>query len=66
MLYAGVVDVCLIPEVDFEMDGRDGLLRYVERLLMTKGHCVICVAEGTGQVRFTLHLVSREIDSMQW
>lgn len=47
---AGVVDVCLIPEVNFVMDGEQGLMAYLRRLLADKGHCVICVAEGAGQV----------------
>ena len=46
----GVVDVCLIPEVTFSLDGSHGLMAYLQRLLAEKGHCVICVAEGAGQV----------------
>ncbi|KAL3140014.1 hypothetical protein ABBQ38_004298 [Trebouxia sp. C0009 RCD-2024] len=46
---SGVVDVCLIPEVNFAMDGEQGLMAYLRRLLADKGHCVICVAEGAGQ-----------------
>ena len=42
----GVVDVCLIPEVSFRMDK---LLAHVGQLLDTKGHAVVCVAEGAGQ-----------------
>ena len=51
---AGVVDICLIPEVNFNLDGGHGLMAYIERLLANKGHCVICVAEGAGQVTATL------------
>ena len=47
---AGVVDVCLIPEVNFVLDGEHGLMAYLHRLLAEKGHCVICIAEGAGQV----------------
>ena len=47
---AGVVDICLIPEVNFNLDGGHGLMAYIETLLANKGHCVICVAEGAGQV----------------
>ncbi len=47
---AGVVDICLIPEVNFNLDGQHGLMAYVQTLLADKGHCVICVAEGAGQV----------------
>lgn len=48
-LASGVVDVCLIPEVPFELEGPRGLLRYVQGLLERNGHAVICVAEGAGQ-----------------
>lgn len=47
---SGVVDVCLIPEVSFDLYGEHGVLEYVHGLLRRKGHCVICVAEGAGQV----------------
>ena len=43
---AGVVDVCLIPEVPFRMDK---LCAYVAKVFEKKGHCVMCVAEGAGQ-----------------
>ena len=44
------MDVCLIPEVNFAVDGEHGLMAYLKHLLAEKGHCVICVAEGAGQV----------------
>ena len=43
---AGVVDICLIPEVHFT---EDKLMQYIDRILQKKGHVVICVAEGAGQ-----------------
>lgn len=46
-----MVDVCLIPEVQFDLQGERGLLKYVQGLLDEKGHCVVCIAEGAGQVR---------------
>lgn len=52
---AGVVDICLIPEVNFNLDGGHGLMAYIETLLANKGHCVICVAEGAGQVTAALN-----------
>lgn len=45
---AGVVDVCLIPEVPFSLEK---LKQCVAGVLEKKGHCVVCVAEGAGQVR---------------
>ncbi|MGC9044028.1 MAG: ATP-dependent 6-phosphofructokinase [Myxococcota bacterium] len=47
-----VVDICLIPEVDFEMDGENGLKKAVLRCLNKNKHCVIVVAEGAGQKFF--------------
>ncbi|KAI3792742.1 hypothetical protein L2E82_06630 [Cichorium intybus] len=43
------VDLCLIPESPFYLEGRGGLLEYVERRLKENGHMVIVVAEGAGQ-----------------
>lgn len=45
-LYAGVVDICLIPEVKFELGA---LTQYVKEVMKRKGHCVVCIAEGAGQ-----------------
>ncbi|MCX7942930.1 MAG: ATP-dependent 6-phosphofructokinase [Deltaproteobacteria bacterium] len=47
-----VVDICLIPEVDFDMEGENGLKKAVVRCLEKNGHCVIVVAEGAGQKFF--------------
>lgn len=49
-LASGCVDVCLIPEVKFDLHGEHGVLAYASRLIQKNGHCVICVAEGAGQV----------------
>ncbi|CAL4902581.1 unnamed protein product [Urochloa decumbens] len=43
------VDCCLIPESPFYMEGKGGLLEFVERRLRENGHMVIVVAEGAGQ-----------------
>ncbi len=48
---AGVVDVCLIPEVPFVLEGSKGLFAYLEMVLEHRGHAVVCVAEGAGQVQ---------------
>lgn len=42
----------LIPEVPFEMDGPQGLLKSLEDRLEKRGHAVILVAEGAGQELF--------------
>ena len=44
-----VVNFCLIPEVQFELKGENGLLESLERRLAKKHHAVIVVAEGAGQ-----------------
>lgn len=43
------VDLCLIPESPFYLEGEGGLLEYVEKRLKEDGHMVIVVAEGAGQ-----------------
>jgi 6-phosphofructokinase 1 len=39
----------LIPEVDFDLEGPNGLLINLENRLKARGHAVIVVAEGAGQ-----------------
>ncbi|KAJ7953534.1 ATP-dependent 6-phosphofructokinase [Quillaja saponaria] len=48
-LASGQIDICLIPEVSFNLHGPDGVLTHLKHLLETKGSAIICVAEGTGQ-----------------
>ncbi|KAG1366445.1 putative ATP-dependent 6-phosphofructokinase 5, chloroplastic [Cocos nucifera] len=48
-LSSGQIDICLIPEVPFALEGPYGVLRHLEHLIQTKGHAVVCVAEGAGQ-----------------
>ncbi|OVA13352.1 Phosphofructokinase domain [Macleaya cordata] len=48
-LSSGQIDVCLIPEVPFNLGGSYGVLRHLEHLIQTKGSAVVCVAEGAGQ-----------------
>ena len=48
-----VVNFCLIPETDFDLDGPQGLLAALERRFRSgKTHAVIVVAEGAGQKFF--------------
>ena len=47
----GVVDAVLIPEIPFTLKGPNGLFEYLAGVLKAKGDCVICIAEGAGQVR---------------
>ena len=46
------VNYCLIPEVDFDLEGEKGLLNRLHRRLKERGHAVILVAEGAGQKFF--------------
>ena len=49
-----VVNICLVPEVDFTFEGENGLLKALERRLSAnKNHTVIVVAEGAGQNLFS-------------
>jgi 6-phosphofructokinase 1 len=39
----------LIPEVPFDMDGKNGFLPALKKRMKSRGHAVILVAEGAGQ-----------------
>ncbi|KAJ6813300.1 putative ATP-dependent 6-phosphofructokinase 2 [Iris pallida] len=43
------VDCCLIPEMNFYLDGKGGLFDFLDQKLKQNGHAVIVVAEGAGQ-----------------
>jgi 6-phosphofructokinase 1 len=43
----------LVPEIPFPLEGEGGLLEFLERRILTRGHALIVVAEGAGQ-----HLLS--------
>lgn len=43
------VNFVLIPELPFELEGKNGLLRHLEERLAARHHAVILVAEGAGQ-----------------
>jgi 6-phosphofructokinase 1 len=51
-LYAALasrdVNICLIPESEFELYGEKGLLDFVITRVKERGHCLIVVAEGCG------------------
>jgi len=46
------VNYVLIPEVDFDLEGPNGLLKTLENRLAERGHAVIVAAEGAGQKFF--------------
>lgn len=47
------VNVVLIPEVPFDLDGEKGFLKVLESRLKNSDHAVILVAEGAGQELYT-------------
>jgi 6-phosphofructokinase 1 len=59
-LAAGHVDVVLVPESPFALEGPNGLYEVLERRLQKQGHAVIVVAEGAGQELFDENDVSRD------
>ncbi|KAF9664321.1 hypothetical protein SADUNF_Sadunf16G0006300 [Salix dunnii] len=43
------VDCCLIPEIEFYLEGEGGLFDFLGKRLKENGHAVLVVAEGAGQ-----------------
>lgn len=43
------VNFCLIPESDFDLEGRGGVLDALEKRMQDRSHAVIVLAEGAGQ-----------------
>jgi len=54
------VNFVLIPEVDFDLDGPNGLLGAIEKRLADRGHAVIVAAEGAGQRFFNDEKTERD------
>ncbi|MGD8644393.1 MAG: ATP-dependent 6-phosphofructokinase [Chromatiales bacterium] len=48
-LASGNANFCLIPEVEFTLEGETGLFALIEQRLRSRRHAVIVVAEGAGQ-----------------
>ena len=46
------VNICLVPEVPFDLQGPNGFLSHLESRLRNKVHAVVVVAEGAGQFLF--------------
>jgi 6-phosphofructokinase 1 len=46
------VNVILVPEMDFDLHGKKGLLHHLEERLKARKHAVLVVAEGAGQKFF--------------
>lgn len=45
----GIVDLCLIPEVPFNLVGDFGVLTWVKNVISRKGYAVIVIAEGVAE-----------------
>ncbi len=54
---SGNANICLIPELPFNLKGEGGIFDLIEKRLSVKDHVVIVVAEGAGQ-----NFVSRAIN----
>lgn len=53
-----IVDLCLVPEVDFYFDGEGGIVDHLADRLLENGKAVVVVAEGAGQ-----DLIAAEVDN---
>ena len=62
-LASGDVNYCLVPEVDFEVDGPGGLYALLEQRLSARQHAVVVVAEGAGQKFFAKDPINGERDA---
>ena len=54
------VNFVLIPEIDFDLDGENGLLKNLQKRLERRKHAVILIAEGAGQKFF--HEAEKQYD----
>ncbi len=43
------VNYVFVPEVPFELEGKNGFLMHLRERILNRKHAVICVAEGAGQ-----------------
>lgn len=59
------VNFCLIPEVDFDIEGEKGILEQLKRRLLKKHHAVIVVAEGAGQKFFDKEKIGKDLSGNQ-
>ena len=54
------VNFVLVPEVEFDLEGPNGLFAALENRLKQRGHAVIVVAEGAGQKFFKKKTTERD------
>ncbi len=48
-LASGDVDLCLVPEINMQLEGEDGCLQFLLKRVEEQGHAVVVVAEGAGE-----------------
>mmetsp|Transcript_7668 Transcript_7668/g.16695 ORF Transcript_7668/g.16695 Transcript_7668/m.16695 type:complete len:563 (+) Transcript_7668:67-1755(+) len=48
-LGCGIADLCLVPEVDFYLDGPGGIVDHLFERIIKNGKAVVVLAEGAGQ-----------------
>ncbi|MFH1808129.1 MAG: ATP-dependent 6-phosphofructokinase [Pseudomonadota bacterium] len=48
-LASGEVNLLLVPELPFDLEGERGVLSVIRQRIQRRGHCVVVVAEGAGQ-----------------
>eukprot|EP00611_Tribonema_gayanum_P027180 TRINITY_DN6637_c0_g1_i1.p1 TRINITY_DN6637_c0_g1~~TRINITY_DN6637_c0_g1_i1.p1 ORF type:complete len:491 (+),score=176.63 TRINITY_DN6637_c0_g1_i1:136-1608(+) len=46
---SGDVDLCLVPEVPVVLEGKNGCLPHLERVVKKQGYAVVVVSDGAGQ-----------------
>ncbi len=56
------VNFVLIPEVPFDLEGKKGFLKALEKRIKVSGHAVVLVAEGAGQNLFRKNAGTPETD----
>jgi 6-phosphofructokinase 1 len=54
------VNFVLIPEIDFDLEGEQGLLKTLQKRLEQRRHAVILVAEGAGQKFFLNRKIEKD------
>lgn len=59
----GDANFVLIPEVPFELNGKEGFLKSLEKRMKESGHAVILVAEGAGQELMMQDSTERKTDA---
>lgn len=57
------VNICLVPEFPFELNGPRGLFAFISRRLRVKNHCVMVVAEGAGSAILDAKLENKGHDA---